>query len=239
MGVASENNGEIHHVKVRGNIEQLEIKKTSDGFHIEGYPDAVKLLGIDGPKAQRLADLGLHRADLNFALECVEQINQTLEHPYVLRQALWRSSVVHYIKCFGRHGSRFSLVRQKVYKGDPGAIEPFEYFDSLRNKHLVHDENSYAQCLPGAILNKKDVDHKIAKIVCLSLIGDTLAQENYSNLHMLLTQAREWVVDQFDKLCNVLTAEFEAEGYDALVERQGITYSRPGVDQIHTQRDAI
>ena len=220
-------------------MEHLEITKTSEGFHIEGLPDAVKVFRIDGPKAQRLADLALHKADLDFALECLEQINNTPEQPYVSRQALWRSAVVHYMKCFGRHESRFSLVRQKVYKGDPGAIEPFEYFDSLRNKHLVHDENSYAQCLPRAILNKKDVDHKIAKITCLSVIGDTLARENYNNLHLLVIKAREWVVDQFDKLCNVLTAELEGEAYDALVERQGITYSRPGVDQMHTQRGAL
>lgn len=220
-------------------MEHFEITKTPKGFHIEGFPDAVKVLRLDGPKSQRLADLALHKADLDFALECLEQINKVPEQPYVIRQALWRSAVVHYMKCFGGNESRFSLVAQKVYRGDEGAMEPYKYFDSLRNKHLVHDENSYAQCLPGAVLNKKEMNHKIAKIVCLSIIGDTLAQENYSNLHLLITRAQQWVVAQFDQLCDILTKELEPEQYETLMARDGITYTAPGVDEMHKPRNAL
>lgn len=219
-------------------MEHFEITKTPEGFHIEGFPDAVKVFRIDGPKSKRLADLALHRADLGFALESLEQINKVPEQPYVLRQALWRSAVVHYMKCFGDNESRFSLVVQQVYKGDEGAVEPYKYFDSLRNKHLVHDENSYAQCLPGAVLNKKEMNYKIAKIVCLSVIGDTLSQENYSNLHLLITRAQQWVVTQFDQLCDILTNELEPEQYETLLAREGITYTAPGVDEIHESRNA-
>ncbi len=220
-------------------MEHFEITKTPEGFHIEGFPDAVKVLRLDGPKAQRLADLALHKADLDFALECLEQINKAPEQQYVLRQALWRSAVVHYIKCFGSNESRFSLDSRNVYKGDSGAVEPYKYFDSLRNKHLIHDENSYAQCLPGAALNKKEMKHKIAKIVCLSVVGDTLSQENYNNLHLLITRAQQWVVEQFDQLCNLLTEELERESYETLFARQGITYTAPGVDEMHKPRNAL
>ena len=220
-------------------MEHFEITKTSEGFHIAGFPDAVKVLRLDGPKSKRLADLALHKSDLDFALECLEQISKVPEQPYVLRQALWRSAVVHYMKCFGNSESRFSLVAQQVYKSDEGAVEPYKYFDSLRNKHLVHDENSFAQCLPGAVLNKKEMNHKIAKIVCLSVIGDTLVQENYSNLHLLITRAQQWVVAQFDQICDVLTKDLELEQYETLLEREGITYTAPRVEEIHETRNAL
>lgn len=220
-------------------MEHFPITKTAQGFHVEGFPDAVKVLRITGPKSQRLADLALQKADLDFSLKCLSAINQVPEQPYLLRQALWRSAVVHFIKCFGRSEARFSLDPKKVYKGDTGALEPCEYFESLRNKHLVHDENSYAQCLPGAVLNKRSMDHKIAKIVCLSVIGDTLSQDNYSNLHLLVTRAREWVVAQFDELCDVLTAELEPKPYDELLASDGITYSTPGADDVHGTRPAL
>jgi hypothetical protein len=126
-----------------------------------------------------------------------------------------------------------------VYKGDAGTAEPYKYFDSLRNKHLVHDENSYAQCLPGAVLNKREIKHKIAKIVCLSVIGDTLSQGNYSNLHLLITRAQQWVIEQFDQLCNILTDELEPEPYETLFARQGITYTAPRVDEMHKRRNAL
>ena len=220
-------------------MEHFSITKTAQGFHIEGFPDAVKVLRITGPKSQRLADLALHKADLNFVLECLAVINQVSGEPHVLRQALWQLAIVHFIKCFGQSESRFSLDPKKVYQGDTGAFEPYEYFDSLRNKNLVHDENSYAQCLPAAVLNKKGMDHKIAKIVCLSVIGDTLGQENYSNLHLLATRAREWVITQFDQLCEVLTSEFEAKPYDELLAMDGITYTAPGADDVHKRRPAL
>lgn len=220
-------------------MEQFEITKTPEGFHIKGFPNAVKVLRLKGPKAQRLADLALHKADLDFALECLTAINQVPGEPYVLRQALWRSAIVHFIKCFGQSELRFSLDSKMVYKDDPGAFEPYNYFGSLRNKHLVHDENSYAQCPPGAVLNKKGMDHKIAKIVCLSLIGDTLSQENYRNLNLLITRAREWVVKGFDDLCNVLTSELEPKSYEELFALDGITYTAPGADDVHKARTAL
>lgn len=220
-------------------MEHFAITKTAEGFHIEGFPDAIKVLRITGPKSRRLADLALHKADLDFALECLSAINHVPEEPYVLREALWRSAVVHFIKCFGQSESRFSLDPKQVYKGDPGAFEPFKYLASLRNKHLVHDENSYTQCLPGAVLNKKGMDCKIAKIVCLSVIGVTLSQGNYSNLQLLATRAREWVTAQFDELCDVLTSELEPKPHDELVAMDGITYITPGADDVHKSRPRL
>jgi hypothetical protein len=220
-------------------MEYFSITKTAEGFHIEGFPDAVKVLRLSGPKSQRLADLALHKADLDFALECLEAINHQPEDAYVVRQALWRSAIVHFMKCSGGSESRFSLDAKKVYKGDGGAFEPFKFFESLRNKHLVHDENSFAQCLPGAVLNKNGMEYKIAKIVCLSVIGDTLNQDDYSHLHLLATRARQWVATQFDELCNLLTKELEPKSYDDLFAMEGITYTAPAADDVHKSRPAL
>lgn len=217
-------------------MEHFEITKTNEGFHIEGFPEAVKVLGIKGPKARRLANLTLHKSDLEFSLSCLDGINLVPEEPYVLRESLWRSAVVHFAKCFGSSKSRFSLDPKTVYRGDEGAIEPFEYFRSLRNKHLVHDENSYSQALPGAILNKPDASHKIEKIVCLSLIGQTLDRDAYSNLHLLVAHALEWVTREFDQLCDRLTAELEAQSYENLSKQDGITYSAPSANAVHETR---
>jgi len=220
-------------------MEHIEITKTVDGFHVEGFPDAVRVLRIAGPKSRRLADLALHLVDLDFTLECLEALNGTPDEPHIFRRVLWDSAIVHFIKCFGQSDSRFSLDSNIVYKSDPAAFEPYRYFDSLRNKNLVHDENSYMQGLPGAVLNKKGMDYKIAKIVCLSVVGETLGQENYQNLHLLATRAREWVVAQFDELCNILTRELEPKSYEELLAMEGITYTVPGADDVHKPRTAL
>ena len=63
-----------------------------------------------------------------------------------------------------------------MYKGDTGAIEPFKSFESLRNKHLVHDENSYAQCLPGAIMHLLKRTHVMADIPVIALCLGPIAE---------------------------------------------------------------
>jgi hypothetical protein len=216
--------------------EPLSSSLTPHGIHIDGFPDAVKVLQISSPKGRRLADLALHKIDLEFALECLTAINSSREH--IVRNALWRSAVITFVKCFGNSRSRFSLDFKKIFKGDKDAFEPFEYFVSLRNKHYVHDENSYAQCMPGAILNRSDMDFKIAKIICMGMIGDTLEQNNWANLHRLATLALNWVIAQFDELCEQLTAEYESMPYDDLIRMESITYTAPSADDMHTSRKA-
>lgn len=217
-------------------MEHYAISKTEAGLQLEGFPDAVKAVKINGPDAKRLADLSLHREDLEFADACLNAINQTPENPIVAREALWRSAIVHFMKCFGT-GARFQLSAEEIYKGEPKeALMAFEYFKGLRNKHVVHDVNSYAQSIPGAVLNNGTKDYKIEKIVCFAAFGATLEQGNYGNLRLLVEEARTWVVSEFDSLCERLTAVLEEESYDKLLSREAITYRVPTAEDISRTR---
>jgi len=220
-------------------MENFTVTQTGNAFQIEGFPDAVKVLRIIGPKGRQLADLALHKDDLEFALQYLEALNHTPAEHYVLREALWQAAIVRYIKCFGQSKSRFKLHAKVIYNGHPGALEAYKFFDSLRNKHLAHDENSYTQCHPGAVLNKKGMAHKIAKVVCFSAEGITLGQENWQNLHQLASLARAWVNAKFDELCNALISEFEAKPYEELMAMEGITYTAPVADDVHRPRTRL
>lgn len=217
-------------------MENFPITKTDAGFQIEGFPDAVKVVRIEGPQAKRFADLTLHKSDLEFADECLAAINKVPEQPWVLRQALWQPAVIHYMKCFG-DSARFQLSSSKIYKGNPSALEAFAYFKTIRNKHFIHDENSYAQSISGAILNGRDKPYKIEKIVCFSAVAETLEQGNYNNLHLLIGTARTWVTGEADNLCKNLTTELEAKSYDELLKREALTYNVPGLDEISKNRN--
>jgi hypothetical protein len=219
-------------------LEHFPVTKTDSGFLIEGFPEAVKVVRIDGRQSKRLADLALHRADLEFAAECLKTINLVSDKPGVLRQALWRAAIIHYMKCFGHSGARFQLSAERIYKGNTPALVAFSYFKELRDRHFVHDENSHAQSVPGAILNRRDKPYKIEKIVCFSVMAETLGQDNYNNLHLLVQTAQTWVVNEFDALCQTLTKELEAKSYDELDSREPITYKAPTIDEIGKNRNA-
>ncbi len=217
-------------------MESFEIRRTDAGIHVEGFPDAVKLIRLDGQKAKRLSDLALHRADLDLASECLHTINRISEEPAVLRQALWRCAIIHFMKCFGDPGARFQLSVDRIYKGEPPGLIAFEYFRQLRNKHFVHDENSYAQSIAGAVLNRGDKGYKIGKILCLSATAETLEQDNYNNLSLLVSKAKSWVTAEFDSLCESLTRDLEVESYDALARRESVIYKKPDINEISKKR---
>lgn len=207
-------------------------------FRIEGAGNGVKVIGLTGPKAKRLADLSLHRLDLEFAAACLDQINAIPPEPAIVPQALWRSAIVHYIKCFGDAGSRFRIEAEAVYGRAPVAIDNFRYFRNLRNKHFVHDENAYAQSIPGAILADGISGHKVDRIVCFNAIAETLSQDNVSNLAALVKIARGWVSEQFHRLCEEVIKDLERESYEALASREPITYAVPEVAEIGARRKA-
>ena len=124
----------------------------------------------------------------------------------------------------------------RIYKREPVGLVAFQYFRELRNKHFVHDENSYAQSLPAAVLNKGDKGYKIEKIVCLNVESETLEQANFSNLKLLISKARAATVAEFEAGCNALTQELEREPYESLAARRDLSFRAPTVDEIRKNR---
>lgn len=218
-------------------MENIEISQRDAGIHIEGFPGAVKVVRIDSPDAIRVSDLALHKADLEFADNCLEAINTVPEELHVLREALWHSAVVHFFKCFGKSKARFRLTTDKVLQGEPSvAMEVFNHFKSLRDKHLVHDENNYTQSITGAVLNDGCKNYKIEKIVCLSVASATMEQGSYGNLKLLIERALLWVTQEFNQLCDSLTDELEKETYAELMAREDLTFKAPTLDELHKNR---
>lgn len=217
-------------------MENFSLSQVDGRLHIEGFPDAAAVVALNGPKARRIADLALHRADLEFANGCLDSINDVPEDPYTIQEALWRSAITHYIKCFG-DGARFQLVAEKIYRTDPPeALQAFSYFKALRNKHFIHDENSYAQADPGAILSNETKPYKIEKIVCPVMVSVTLEQASYANLKLLVEKALGWVTAEFDALCNRLSIELEAEDRQSLMARPPLIATPTNPTEINSRR---
>jgi hypothetical protein len=215
-----------------------QLRATASGLHIEGYPDAVRAIRLDGPRARQLAHFGLHKSDLEFARDCLDAINETQSQ--VVRWALWRSAIVYFTKCFqaGKSaGVRSTGLAEKIiYKGDPEGRDLFRIFDHLRNKHIAHDENSYSQSIPCAAINGGGKSYKVERILTLCATGDTLDQPNYANLRLLITKALDWVTTKYDALCVDLTAELERAPLDALLAREQVKLAAPKLEEVGKRR---
>ena len=217
-------------------MEQFEVNLTDSGFHMSGFPDATKVIKLSGYKAQQVSELLSHRKDLSIALACLEAINDVTPDSSLVREGLWRSAIEHCVKCFSNSKARSGLNPKKVFKWDSDALEVYEYFRYLRNKHIAHDENAYTQCIPGAVLNKPDAEYKIAKVVCFTAVAETLGQDNYSNLHKMITETLGHTEARFESLCDNLTEELEARAYGELAAMEEMTYSKPLLEDIGKSR---
>ena len=117
----------------------MHITRTHHGLHVEGFPEAVKLAQLSDRRARRLAHLQLHREDLDFALRCVRSLRDNADHPPLVRDALFRSALVTWSKCFGRNEARSSLPADKIYAAGPPR-DVYRDYTALRNKHAQFDD---------------------------------------------------------------------------------------------------
>ena len=113
----------------------MRFSKKEAGFHIEGFPDAIKVIALRRKLPRQLASYALHPSDLRKSLAILESING--QDDDLIHEALWHQTIVVYIKCFHPSGARMQLDEKKVYRTESGeALEAFRYFLALRNKTL-------------------------------------------------------------------------------------------------------
>ncbi len=215
-------------------MEQFDVSHSASGFGIEGFPDAERVVRLDGVLARSLAYMALHRADLEFADECLVAMND--QKSRVVRGALWRTAIVSYTKCFKKSSSRENLEPSAMFAADPVAAEEHLFVVAMRDKHVVHDDNLLSQSAPCAVINRVDADCKVEKIVCFAAISDFFGQEASSNLRRLISTALQWVEKSFDDRAVELTKQLEALPRETLLAMPSAEYRKPTNEDVSKSR---
>lgn len=216
----------------------IPLTQDGDKLRIDGFPNAAAVVRIVEVESRRVADLRMHEVDLQFALDCLDCINPQPLEAVIIREALWRSAITHFCKCFGKNNARsFRLLPADIYKTDPeGALDAFNCFKALRDKHVVHDENSFSQATIGAILSNASTTYKVEQIVCLVGNKPTLEEGLYSNLKLLVEEALAWVRTEFHACCDQLRVELEKLDRDVLFAKPSLEYVPPTYADLFRKR---
>ncbi|MFC7422207.1 hypothetical protein ACFQNF_20315 [Iodobacter arcticus] len=217
-------------------MEPIKLNTNNGTMHIEDFPDTVRVIKLTGEKSKRLSHLSLHKMDLFFAESCFNAVTHPYENSGLIQESLWRSAIIFYIKCFGNSKSRGPLSAGRIFKNNPLALKTHKEFKYLRDKHLVHDENSFSQSHTGAILACKDKPYKIEKIISTSIGAITLNDGSYNNLKLLINHTMNWVSTEYDNICNDLTTELEKESHESLLTYQEINIKAPSIDEVSHPR---
>ena len=88
-------------------MESYNISFTENGIFVDGIKDAVFLKKLPLSIGKTISDYSLHREDLSFAKYNLDSINNVgIVEDVRLQQTLWRSAIVHYVKCFSSAKAR-------------------------------------------------------------------------------------------------------------------------------------
>jgi len=200
-------------------VDEIKLNINPSGkIHIEGFPDAIAVVSPTDmlPENAQLRQLALHRHDLIDARHILQLIDEAENISSKL--FLWESAVVKVTKCFKGANSRKPLDRKKFLSGKPGALDTLRYFESMRDKTIVHDDNGYNHCDIGLVINGDGKSYSIEKIVTPSFVAIAMGQENSANLSLLIQDSLAWIQGEYDQLAKVITDHYEKMGREALLK---------------------
>lgn len=201
-------------------------------------PGAVPLFTLDDPRTQKLAHLTLHEHDLQFALQSLESLGLVPVTNDHLREALWRSAIVHFFKCFGDSGeNRRSLQCNQIYKREPKeALEAFTHFKNLRNKHYVHDDNAYQQCVVAVYIGDGIIYQRVAGVQTFVTTVGVMSAENITCLRSLIQCALQWISAERKAQEQALLEYLRTLPIEQLTRRPGIPMKMPGPNDAGKER---
>jgi hypothetical protein len=219
-------------------VKPLRYSGPRDTLHIE-HPNVVALKRIDEPIARQLQALALHHYDLGFshdALGEIAKLDRSQRRERFLAEALWISSMARYFKCFGGNQSRISLSATKVLKGHEDAKHVFRYFQALRDKHIIHDENPFSQAFAGVALGHRDAKPKVEGVLSMAFNKLTMDDEELRKFSDLLRLTIAWVDARRHELSDTLAQKYEQWTYDDLMALPDIPFTVPSSDQVAVKR---
>jgi len=214
-------------------IGKLDITVTEGSLHIEGYPTARRFVKLPAePFGQKIGDLRLHQSDLIFCEQAMQLFglhlqtsveNQSNENNLMNRTIFWIAILTKFLGCFKKSKARMRLEKDDVFKDSDDARGAFDYFEALRDKHIVHDENPLNIIAVGVVLGESN---KIIDIVSLKLQADTASsQSDAQNLYNLITHTLKYVALELDtslqdcfKFLNNLESDDLEKMYDVKVD---------------------
>lgn len=218
-------------------IKPLSISLTNNNIHTNDYPDALAVKQIDTPVTRQLQAITLHQFDLTFCSQALAEIaglNQIKDK--VIIEGLWISAITRYFKCFTSSESRSQLSAGKVLKTHTNANLVFEYFNDLRNKHIIHDENPFTQAFTGVVINDLAAQHKVADIISLAFNAFTVDDTHLAQLTQLVEITLKWVNEKRDELHNIIGREYEQWSHHELLVLPNIKYTAPSSDVVGVKR---
>jgi hypothetical protein len=200
--------------------------------------DEAHLYPIRHESARRWVDLTLHQTDLQTTLGWLELLIHRHTQPTPEAHALWTAALVTFFKCFQRSKNRVELDAKVVFANEPeeGRAE-FSVLRALRDKTVVHDENSYTQgTVVMSVSNPGGPVARAGKPYVISFHASTLDDAHISNLRLLTLASIAYVNAAAVEVSAEVEAYVRSASRADIVASGPYTYTAPSPDTAHKSR---
>lgn len=223
-------------------LEYAPETETAEQFLRQQHPSAVGFFRVKGVKEKQLGNLALHHRDLLYSTHCLASLKRVDDDPVgddhhigLMQESLWRGAVIYFVKCFGHNASRSTLNHTRIFLTQDRKTR-FKFFSSLRDKHLVHDENAYTNYSVVLVINPEPSGEKIAAVGCLRSTSFVRTAERVAELYDLVDVTRRWVRVEMDKLKASIKADYESKTRMELLSLEKIRIAPVLWSDVHGRR---
>jgi hypothetical protein len=198
------------------------------------WHDALKQAQLTGHKARRVAALSLDHFDISFCDRLLEEHHHKFVQDYSdLSLALWIAVVTKFMSCFKTSKARPPLDPQKVFGSNSTALQNFNLLMALRDKHVVHDENSHYEAKAFVWLEPNGDVRQVGPMIAVARIDPALVVA----MRKLVNAAQDHIHVAMEDAGKALLAEVQAMSPEERATLpKGIWFAIPTADDIKKTR---
>jgi hypothetical protein len=204
-------------------LYDVTIDELNHCFIIKGNfnPSAIPIkIPDEQPDKQSFIDYFLYKADIDNAFSYLQCISA--DKNFCINEALFLAGLSSSMKCFkeskARKGIR-KIDRNKFITAYPNSSGDLEFFESMRDKHFIHDENEMTQPTAFLLLNPIGSPEKFGGPP--SVIYNSVKLDYYTEsqrLQQFLCSVRNYIIGEIDCLGDEIAKSFKDVQYEKLVQ---------------------
>lgn len=197
---------------------KVTILEKQKSFLVEGEfnPDAKPInIPVDDPDRQKFIDYFLHKADIDDAFLFLQFISA--DKSDMMNKAMFIAGLNSAMKTFKPSNARMKIRKDEFVRQFPALADDLNHFESLRDKHYMHDDNGMIEGTAFLLLNPEGSPEKFGGLP--SVVWNSKHLNYYAEsqrLQRFLYSVLDYIVEQIDSIGDQLAKRYATEDRDVL-----------------------
>ena len=158
----------------------------------------------------------LHIEDIQKSISFLKCISA--DKPEIINEALFVAGLNCFMKCFKVSRAREKIPKEDFLGDNRGVENEFHFFESIRERHYMHDENSMLTPSAFLVIHPESMPERLGPV---SVVWNAVKIDYYEQserLRYLATLALEYAKDRFERYCKDIIDRYKELPRETLLE---------------------